>query len=417
MEWSHALAPGANILLVEAANNGSALDDIAVPYAASQPGVSVVSMSFGSTEFSTESGLDRVLHDTQRTHRRHFRCFDGRWWQPGRVSGLFSQRAGRGRYEPVLEFAESDHERNWLERQRRRHRADEPQPSYQLGFVTQSSTQRTIPDVSLDANPSTGVTIYDSYNGGTSTPWEQIGGTSVSAPCWAALIAIANQGRNVAGLANLDGRSGTLPDIYNLPSSDFHDITSGSNGAFSAATGYDLVTGRGSPNAPLIVAGLAGTSVITGTVFSDGNSNGVQDSGEGGLAGWTVYDDLSNDGIYQPPAQRTVNSPNAPETIPAATTITSTTTVSGLVGGIIDLNVNLSITISRFQPDPDPHGPRWHQCHAGESQRLGREFHEHYVRRSGGHGDRQRIGTFTGSFKPTALYRPLTANPPTASGR
>ena len=53
--------PGANILLVEAANNGSALDDIAVPYAASQPGVSVVSMSFGSTEFSTESGLDQYF--------------------------------------------------------------------------------------------------------------------------------------------------------------------------------------------------------------------------------------------------------------------------------------------------------------------------------------------------------------------
>ena len=112
-------------------------------------------------------------------------------------------------------------------------------------------------------------------------------GDQRSAPCWAALIAIANQGRNVAGLANLDGGSGTLPDIYNLPSSDFHDITSGSNGAFSAATGYDLVTGRGSPNAPLIVAGLAGTSVITGTVFSDGTGNGVQDGrrGAGGLDG------------------------------------------------------------------------------------------------------------------------------------
>ena len=81
----------------------------------------------------------------------------------------------------------------------------EPQPSYQSGVVTQSTTQRTIPDVAFDANPNTGVTIYDSYNGGTSTPWEEIGGTSVAAPSWAALIAIANQGRNVAGLPNLDG--------------------------------------------------------------------------------------------------------------------------------------------------------------------------------------------------------------------
>ena len=61
VEWSHALAPGANILLVEAANNGAALEQIAVPYAASQPGVSVVSMSFGANEFASEIGLDSIF--------------------------------------------------------------------------------------------------------------------------------------------------------------------------------------------------------------------------------------------------------------------------------------------------------------------------------------------------------------------
>ena len=144
------------------------------------------------------------------------------------------------------------------------------------------------------------------------------------------------------------GRSGTLPALYGLPSTDFHDITSGSNGTNSSAgPGYDLVTGRGSPNAPLIASGLAGTSIISGTVFSDANDNGTLDSGDGGLGGWTVYDDLNNNGVLDPPAQNNINSPNAPMTIPARSTINSTTTVSGLVGGIIDLNVNLSITISR----------------------------------------------------------------------
>ena len=189
--------------------------------------------------------------------------------------------------------------------------------------------------------------VYDSYNGGTSTPWEEVGGTSVGAPSWSAIIAIANQGANLAGLPNLDGRSGTLPDLYNLPSSDFHDITSGSNGGFSAGPGYDLVTGRGSPDVPLVVSGLADTSIVSGTVFSDVNGNGVLSSGDVGLAGYTVYDDLNDAGVFQPPAQRTINSPNAPKTISARSTITSTTTVSGLVGGIIDLSVNLSITISK----------------------------------------------------------------------
>ena len=59
-------------------------------------------------------------------------------------------------------------------------------------------------------------------------------------PSWAALIAIADQGRVSAGLPTLDGRSGTLPAIYGLPSSDFHDITSGNNGN-AAGVGYDLV--------------------------------------------------------------------------------------------------------------------------------------------------------------------------------
>ena len=188
--------------------------------------------------------------------------------------------------------------------------------------------------------------VYDSYNGGTSTPWEEVGGTSVGAPSWSAIIAIANQGAIWPGYQTWTGRSGTLPDLYNLPSSDFHDITSGSNGGFSAGPGYDLVTGRGSPDAPLVVSGLADTSIVSGTVFSDANGNGVLSSGDVGLAGYTVYDDLNDAGVFQPPAQRTVNSPNAPKTISARSTITSTTTVSGLVG---ELSISASIYRSRFR--------------------------------------------------------------------
>ena len=88
--------------------------------------------------------------------------------------------------------------------------------------------------------------------------WIQVGGTSLSAPLWAGLIAVADQGRSLAGLGSLDGRTQTLPLLYQLPANDFHDITSGSNG-FSAGAGYDLVTGRGSPKANLVVAGLLGS--------------------------------------------------------------------------------------------------------------------------------------------------------------
>ena len=93
------------------------------------------------------------------------------------------------------------------------------------------------PDVAFDANPNTGVPVYDSYNNGTTFPWSQFGGTSLSAPCWGGLISIFDQGRVSVGLGTLDGPSQTLPMLYNMPSDAFHDITSGSNGGFSAGAG------------------------------------------------------------------------------------------------------------------------------------------------------------------------------------
>src|SRR5262249_13368411 len=119
-------------------------------------------------------------------------------------------------------------------------------PAYQSG-VTQSSTKRTSPDVAYDADPATGVAVYDSMNGG----WLTVGGTSAGAPQWAALLAIADQGRALAGKNTL-GSAGTPGAIYNMPATNFHDITSGNNG-YAAGPGYDLVTGRGSPKANLVI--------------------------------------------------------------------------------------------------------------------------------------------------------------------
>src|SRR5262249_643656 len=131
------------------------------------------------------------------------------------------------------------------------------QPSYQNGVVTQTTTKRAVPDVAYDGSSSSPFGVY--YQGG----WHAVYGTSAGAPQWAALIAIANQGRAAAGQGTLDGRSQTLPKLYQLPQSDFHDITTGSNGDHSAGTGYDLVTGRGSPVANRIAADLVGIAPLT----------------------------------------------------------------------------------------------------------------------------------------------------------
>src|SRR6185503_4830416 len=72
-----------------------------------------------------------------------------------------------------------------------------PEPSYQsqYGFLR----GRGAPDVSYNADPLSGFAVYDSFSAGTSGGWFSIGGTSAGAPQWGALIAIANQGRALAG--------------------------------------------------------------------------------------------------------------------------------------------------------------------------------------------------------------------------
>ena len=114
----------------------------------------------------------------------------------------------------------------------------EPQPSWQNGVVPGST--RGVPDIAFDGNPNSGAVIV--VNGSS----EQVGGTSLSAPIfagvWARMLAIKGTGLGFAA-----------PLLYQLPASDFHDITSGSNGGESASAGWDFTTGRGS----MIIANVA----------------------------------------------------------------------------------------------------------------------------------------------------------------
>ena len=148
----------------------------------------------------------------------------------------------------------------------------EAQPGYQSGKVNGiNSFVRLAPDVSMDADPQTGVTVIDSYYSAASLI---VGGTSLATPLWAGLMAIVNQGLALRGLSSLDGPSQTLPMLYSLPGTDFHDITTGDNGFFATA-GYDLASGLGTPIANLLVpalAGFPGTAVWTGLQSNDWNN-------------------------------------------------------------------------------------------------------------------------------------------------
>jgi subtilase family serine protease len=124
-----------------------------------------------------------------------------------------------------------------------------PIPSYQrlAGVITPlnqgSKTLRNIPDVAAEANTNQ----YSCYDGSCSGG---NGGTSYAAPQWAGLTAIANQRSIASGGKTLGFLN---PAIYRIGTGSsyptaFHDITSGSNGKYSAVTDYDLVTGWGSPD-------------------------------------------------------------------------------------------------------------------------------------------------------------------------
>ena len=134
----------------------------------------------------------------------------------------------------------------------------EAQPPYQQGIVTQTTAYRTYPDVAFDADPLTGVPVYDSLSTPPGLPWGEYGGTSIGSPMWAGLIAIADQARAARGENTLDGPTQLLPAIYQISQADphaFQDITQGYNG-YSAGPGYDLVTGLGTPNAQYLIPDL-----------------------------------------------------------------------------------------------------------------------------------------------------------------
>ena len=125
-------------------------------------------------------------------------------------------------------------------------------PSYQSGAAVPNNVDtaqpgRGVPDVSADADPTTGYIVRADGQDQT------VGGTSAVAPLWAGLIALLNQSAGAPlGFAQ--------PRLYALlGSSAFHDITTGSNGSYSAGPGWDACTGLGSPDGTALSQRLKST--------------------------------------------------------------------------------------------------------------------------------------------------------------
>jgi subtilase family serine protease len=309
VEWAHAMAPGANILLVEA--NSATYQDLgtAIDYARNQPGVVAVSMSFGGGEFSAETSLDSLF----TTPAGHV----GGFGLPGGVTFVASTGddgapGGYPAYSPNVVAVGGtslylDDAGNYLGEvgwsgSGGGFSAVEPEPSYQ--YSVQATGVRTIPDVAYDADPNTGFWIYNTETAGG---WEAIGGTSAGAPQWAALVALADEGRELyLGDGSLDGATQTLPALYSSQmSGDFNPVDYGYNG-FYAGPGYDLVTGLGSPWVPWVASDLAFAGITFAAASDGAKQSPLANSSEGLTSSLSLPPSQGSEALIQAAAGATI---------------------------------------------------------------------------------------------------------------
>src|SRR5579859_2822528 len=235
LDMVSAVCPNCNILLVEASSNSFSNLATAVNEAAKM-GATEISNSYGGSEFSSETS------DTSYNH-------------PGIAITASSGDSGFGVEYPAASpfvtavggttLTKASNTRGWSETAWSSAgsgcSAYEAQQSWQssVANITSVCGKRAVADVSADADPNTGVAVYDTYR---ETGWLVFGGTSVASPIIASVYALAGNAASVT--------YGSYPYSH---TSSLHDVTSGSNGSCgndlcNATTGWDGPTGNGTPN-------------------------------------------------------------------------------------------------------------------------------------------------------------------------
>jgi subtilase family serine protease len=315
VEWSHAMAPGAKIVLAVASTNyGNAINNAEAAAIAKYPGA-IISQSFGSFESSISGGGNNI--QLQQAHQNYVNAVAagdtvlasaGDWGasnegpsenatypasdplvtaiggtqghpyyngedpnaaappkcKPGKacIVGLATVVCDKAGNCPTVGYGG---EEVW----------NEPAfaavtggaesllfqaPTYQQGV--NGSTMRTTPDVSYNASISGGVLTYLGFLGANSG-FYIFGGTSAGSPQWASVVAVANQARGLQGKPNLGYLNDTVYGLAESNSTAFHDITYGNNEYpgtgvyYTAHAGYDIASGWGTPNVGNVVSALS----------------------------------------------------------------------------------------------------------------------------------------------------------------
>lgn len=255
IQWAHAIAPLARIVLIEATNSMSnnMLGGVAL---ANKMGPGIVSMSFGTREGSWVPGLDSYFSTENMTYFASTgdHGVEVNWPAASpkvvAVGGTSLNFNGTGsRYEEAWSGAGGGIS------------AYVALPEYQAGFKLNGTAlkKRAVSDVSFNADPRTGQYVAVTPPGGV-LKWYAFGGTSIAAPQWAGLAAIANAIRATRQQdplgdihARLYSAIAVLPTRY---ASSFSDVAVGANGTcFSCRSvrGFDMATGLGTPQAAALL--------------------------------------------------------------------------------------------------------------------------------------------------------------------
>jgi subtilase family serine protease len=234
VEWAHAIAPSAKILLVEAKTASGANLISAIDYAAAQKSATAISMSWGGAEFQEETSLDS--HFKSASGAPFFASSGdngaGASWPAAspNVIGVGGTSLSVSKSGALIKESAWQGSGGGVS-------AYEKAPAFQVSYsIPKSGGMRAVPDVSYDADPASGFPII--HNG----IWHTVGGTSAGAPQWAAIASLGKGASNTNFYAD---KSSTSNASY------FRDIVSGANGTCgyfcTARARYDYVTGLGTP--------------------------------------------------------------------------------------------------------------------------------------------------------------------------
>ena len=311
VEWSHAIAPGAKIVLLIGANDSGGLPGQNCSFVGLQDAArytiehrlgQVISMSYGGSELGdvSDTPLDK---DGERQYYSDGHTLFQQAAQAGSTVIASSGDTGATNpndhakpssywNRPNVSWPASDFEvlavggtQLKVDPQTGKYLSEQvwnidqgasggglstvfDEPTYQKNLPNQSllGGHRAVPDVAFPADD---ILVYEAFSPGTLIDhhpewehWDVVGGTSVGAPCWAGLIAIADQMRGKPlGLVQ--------PALYSLAGKDMHDIVMGDNSfgqvtGFQATKGFDLATGWGTPIANTFLPALVKAANMLG---------------------------------------------------------------------------------------------------------------------------------------------------------